>query len=206
MPTLADFLSHFDADGRFRDGDGGLDVIFTIEPGRQYRGRLTFQNGLCVAADMEGSMPWSYPDGSPLDGVRFHLLFDQRESVFVVVGQGRVLRTDTVPTPDTYDLSTRPNVQINPRAHTALLSLSQRERGLVLAAVDQLAKTPPAEWPADIALRLNADNPVHLVWVSSTLRAFVRPIPKGGVEVFDLVSESTLRKFLERSKVGSGAA
>jgi hypothetical protein len=43
------------------------------------------------------------------------------------------------------------------------------------------------------------------VKVTPELRAFVRTVESGGMELFDIVREDTLRLFLERYRAGSKA-
>jgi hypothetical protein len=91
---------------------------------------------------------------------------------------------------------------IHPRAETALTSLPQKEQVEVLVAAESLLGRDPATWPREEAARLDADEPIFLLRVSPELRAFVRPQEDGGVELFDIVREDTLRLFLERTRVG----
>jgi hypothetical protein len=204
-----EFLKLFDAEGRFRDKDGAVDVVFLTNTGR-YPGRLEFKNGLCVSADMEGSSPWVYPDRSPLSGLRLHLDFDREATLVILINDGRVL------TPESFQAEARQSeaiaraessgITINQRARTALLSLSAQEQLAVIEAVLGLAKQPPAKWPVEIAPRLAEDKPVYLLKVSEDLRAFIRvPEGSGAVELFDIVREATLQAFLKRSQVASGA-
>jgi len=209
VPTSIDFLSRFDAGGRFRDGDGVLEVTILTSQGGRYPGRMTFRSGLCIAAEMKGYSLWSYPDRSPLNGLRLLLYFDREEPLVVLVDQGRVLTPDasrpeaSAPDDAPRDLSRR-EIRIAPRAHTALLSLPESERNAVIAAVTRLADSPPSEWP-EIAQQLGADQPGYLLWLSSELRAFIRLNETGEVELLDLINEATLRAFLGRPKVGSSA-
>jgi hypothetical protein len=46
---------------------------------------------------------------------------------------------------------------------------------------------------------------VYLVRVSPELRAFVRVLDSGSLELFDVMREETLRLFLERYRAGSRA-
>jgi len=91
-------------------------------------------------------------------------------------------------------------VQIHPRARTALASLSERDRQAVLAAAGALQAYDPISWPQDKVSRLSPDKPVYLLRASPDLRAFIRTLEPGGIELFDIVREETLRLFLERQR------
>jgi hypothetical protein len=107
----------------------------------------------------------------------------------------RVLRHLEGKAPFRYD------VQVHPRAHPALASLSQRERQAVLLAAAKLLQAfDPTSWPEDKVSRLSPDKPVYLLRVSPQLRAFIRTLEPGGIELFDIVREETLRLFLERQQ------
>jgi hypothetical protein len=93
-------------------------------------------------------------------------------------------------------------IKVNARAKTALDSLSEEEREEVLGAVEALLIVDAAFWPSAKAAPLNQDNGAYSVSVSSDLRAFIRILDPGVVELFDVVREDTLRKFLERQRAG----
>lgn len=96
-----------------------------------------------------------------------------------------------------------PRIKINPRAHTALSSLPERDQLAVLAAAESLQGADPASWSPERVNRLNPDKPIYLLRVSPELRAFIRVLDSGVIELFDIVSDDTLRLFLERSRPGS---
>jgi hypothetical protein len=210
VSKASEFLNRFDAGGRFRESDGSLDVVFLTNKGGKYPGKLEFRDGFCVRADMEGAESWSYPDGTPLDGLRFLLKFDGEEPLVVYVRQGRIMTADSLrevplsPQEVSQALARR-GIQTHPRARAALLSLDKKEQEAVIEAVTRLASKPLDQWPPDLAPRLAKDKPVYLLAVSSELRAFVRVADTGTVELFDIVREATLRTFLEQAKAGSGA-
>jgi hypothetical protein len=91
-------------------------------------------------------------------------------------------------------------VQIHPRAQTALASLSDKDRQAVLAAVEALQADDPDSWPRDKISRLSVDTPFYLLRASPVLRAFIRILEPGRIELFDIVREETLRLFLERQR------
>ena len=84
------FLSLFDEQGRYKKGGGEIGVIFLTQSGTQYPGRFKFKNGLMVSAEMDGTSSWSYPDQSPLDGLRFLLHFEGEKPRAVFVEHGQV--------------------------------------------------------------------------------------------------------------------
>jgi hypothetical protein len=93
-------------------------------------------------------------------------------------------------------------VTIQPRAQTALASLPEEDRQAVLAMVEALQAREPASWSSQEATRVSPDKPVYLLRVTPELRAFIR-VEDGGLELFDIVREDTLRLFLERYRTGS---
>jgi hypothetical protein len=90
MSTADSFFSLFDEQGRYKNGDGEVGVIFLTLGGTQYSGKLRFKSGLLVSAKMDGASPWGYPDESPLDGLKFLLRFQGEKPRAVFVEQGRV--------------------------------------------------------------------------------------------------------------------
>ena len=91
MSAADNFLSLFDEQGRYKNGDGEVGVIFLTQSGTQYPGKLRFKSGLLVSAEMDGASPWGYPDESPLDGLKFLLHFQGEKPRAVFVEQGRVV-------------------------------------------------------------------------------------------------------------------
>lgn len=94
-------------------------------------------------------------------------------------------------------------IKVHPRARTALASLSENDRQAVLTAAEALQAYDPAAWPRDQVSRLSPDKPVYLLRTSPELRAFIRVLESGQLELFDVVREETLRLFLERQRVSS---
>lgn len=94
MSTADDFKSKFDEQGRFRDGEGELNVVFATKGGGRFNGTLDFKNGLCVRAAMEVGGDWRNPDNSPVHGIRFLLDFSDENLHEVAIDQGRVVHLD----------------------------------------------------------------------------------------------------------------
>jgi hypothetical protein len=90
MSAAESFMTKFDEQGRFRDGDGVLDVVLMTSGGSRCPAKLHFRNGLCIRAEMEGGGPWAYPDNSPLNQIRFILDFEGEAPRAVCVDQGRI--------------------------------------------------------------------------------------------------------------------
>src|SRR4051794_36775849 len=90
MSAADDFKSLFDEIGRYKAGDGDVDVVFLTKGGVRFPGKLRFKGGLCVRAEMERSGDWGSPDDSPLSGVRLLLHFDGEQPLGVLVDEGRV--------------------------------------------------------------------------------------------------------------------
>jgi hypothetical protein len=94
MATATDFFSQLDEEGRFRDREGVLDVVFATRGGGRYPGKLQFRDGLCVRAEMEGGGDWGHPDHSPLDGIKFLLNLGDGILQGIAINQGRIVRLD----------------------------------------------------------------------------------------------------------------
>ena len=90
MSAIETFRGLFDEEGRYREGSGTLPVTFITSKGSRFAGKFSFQDGLCIRAEMDGYPPWSYPDNSPLSGVQFTLLLDSETTVIVQMDQGRI--------------------------------------------------------------------------------------------------------------------
>ena len=97
-------------------------------------------------------------------------------------------------------------LKVHPRAKTALSTLPDDLGRTIVAIVAELQKSSPDSWPKQKANRLNEDKSIYLVQLPSAMRAFVRVLDTGGVELVDLVREDTLRLFRERYATASGAA
>lgn len=89
---------------------------------------------------------------------------------------------------------------IHPRAQTALAALTEWDQSKVLAAAEAVQRKNPATWEKEEAVRLGEDKPVYLLKVSPELRAFIRILDGGKIELFDLVREETLQMFLDRER------
>jgi hypothetical protein len=122
---------------------------------------------------------------------------------FIWVGNGngaRVLKY--LETSPSHEAALESKLQIHPRARTALASLPEKDQLAVLSAAEALQAAEPASWPREKVDRLSPDKPVYLLRVSPELRAFIRVLDSGGIELFDIVREETLRLFLERHRAG----
>jgi len=99
MSAVDDFKSKFDDEGRFRDRDGTVSVVFATKGGGRFLGKLHFSNGLCVRAEMEGGGDWVHPDNSPIHGIRFLLDFGDERLHGAAIDQGRVIHLDKAKRP-----------------------------------------------------------------------------------------------------------
>ncbi len=97
MSAADGFMRKFDEEGRYRDRDGVLDVVFMTSGGNRYPGKFHFSNGLCVRAEMQGGSPWAYPDNSPLNEIRFILSFEGETPHAILIDQGRIVHHVEVP-------------------------------------------------------------------------------------------------------------
>ena len=50
MSAADDFLSLFDEQGQYKNGDGDVGVVFLTQSGSKYPGKLRFKSGLLVSA------------------------------------------------------------------------------------------------------------------------------------------------------------
>jgi hypothetical protein len=87
------------------------------------------------------------------------------------------------------------NYTFHRRALAALNQLPDDEQSQVLARLSALVATPPAQWPAGSAKRLPGDQPLYLVRVNDSLRAFVEAAAGQQPEVMDIVRHETLEYF-----------
>jgi hypothetical protein len=97
------FLSLFNEQGRYKNGDGEVGVTFLTRSGTQFPGKLRFKRGLLVNAEMDGASSWGYPDESPLDGLKFLLHFQGEKPRAVFVEQGQVVHDFEVQDPASKD-------------------------------------------------------------------------------------------------------
>ena len=96
-------------------------------------------------------------------------------------------------------------LEIHPRARTGLSALSEWDRAKVLAAAEALHGRDPATWPVEEAALFNTDKQFYLLRATPELRAFIRVLDSGEIEIFDIVRKETLQFFLERQQaVGAG--
>lgn len=91
MSAAEKFLSLFDEEGRYKNGNGDVGVIFLTQGGTQFPGKLRFKRGLLVSAEMDGAGPWAYPHERPLDGLKFLLHFQGEKAHAVFVKDGLVV-------------------------------------------------------------------------------------------------------------------
>lgn len=96
-------------------------------------------------------------------------------------------------------------LQIQPRAGTALATLSEGQQLAVLTAAEALQGRDPASWPREAVTSLAGEPQAYLLRVSPELRAFIRILGGGQIELVDVIGEGTLRQFLERYGAGSMA-
>jgi hypothetical protein len=94
-------------------------------------------------------------------------------------------------------------VTVSPRARTALTSLSETDQLAVWSAVEALQGRVPTSWPREELWSLSPNKQEYLLRVSPDLRAFIRVLDSGAIELFDLVREEALQLFLERQPSGA---
>jgi hypothetical protein len=94
MSAVDDFRARFDAEGRLRDKDGSLAVVFATKGGGRFPGRLHFSDGLCVRAEIDRGADWVNPDQLPIHGIRFLLDFGGETLHAATIDQGRLIQLD----------------------------------------------------------------------------------------------------------------
>jgi hypothetical protein len=87
------------------------------------------------------------------------------------------------------------HLNVNSRAFLAWSALTRKERDALEAAIGRLATLPLGRWPQAGGVPLESEEPLYMVRVDDSLRAIVRPAPRGGPEVLDLVRHETLERF-----------
>ena len=86
---------------------------------------------------------------------------------------------------------------IHRRAWLAYNVITPKERAAVDAAVERLADLPEERWEEAGAARLETAEPLYVVNVDRSLRAFVRPTPGGRPELDDLLRQEMLDRYFK---------
>ena len=60
-----------------------------------------------------------------------------------------------------------------------------------------LSKLPEERWPTAGAIRLESADPLYMVRVDDSLRAFVRPTAGKQPELLDLIRHETLQRYFQ---------
>ncbi len=96
MSARIDFEKEFDENGRFRAGEGEVNVVFASKGGLRFKGQLFFKGGVCVRASMDMGGDWGTPGDTPLHGI--HFLFDLGEEfpAEFATDQGRLIPVNTL--------------------------------------------------------------------------------------------------------------
>jgi hypothetical protein len=92
------------------------------------------------------------------------------------------------------------SLAVHPRAQTVLSALSYWDRLKVLSAAEALQSADHASWPREEVNRLEEDKPIYLLRVSPDLRAFIRILDSGELELLDVVRKEALQLFHERQR------
>jgi hypothetical protein len=101
--------------------------------------------------------------------------------------------------PGAYDRAlSEARLKVHPRARPALGVLSDDERRRVIEAADALQRESPTAWPDDQFIPFGGDEPLYLLRVTPDLRAIIRVVEEGQIELSDIVREETLQLFRDR--------
>ncbi len=93
-------------------------------------------------------------------------------------------------------------LRVNSRASTALGTLSEFEQEAILAKAESLQSCAPASWSPEV-VPLGLDKRVYLLQIALDLRAFIRVLESGEIELVDIMRADTLNQFLEQVGAGS---
>jgi len=183
MSAADNFLSLFDEQGHYKNGDGEGGVIFLTQSGTQYPGKLRFKGGLSVSAEMDGASPWGYPDESPLDGLRFLLHFQGEKPRAVFVEQGRVVHSFEVQDRATKgkflaNFRVARNLFFHPRAQTnsTTIDTASISEALTRGAIWLTPKSVEGFNAADFP-ELKADRQAELLNAVQTFKAVASQVP-----------------------------
>jgi hypothetical protein len=185
MSAADNFLKLFDEQGRYKNGDGEVGVIYLTRSGTEYPGKFRFKNGLLVGAEMVGAGAWGSRDESPLDGLKFLLQFQGEKPRAVFVEQGRVVHNFEVPDRGSKEVflanfRVARNLFSHPRAETDSpifdpASISDAlTRGALWLTPNSVAGFNPADFP-----ELKADRQTALQSAVQAFKAIASQVPAG---------------------------
>jgi hypothetical protein len=183
MSAADDFLSLLDEQGRYKNGDGEVGVIFLTRSGTEYPGKLRFKSGLLVSAEMDGASPWGYPDESPLDGLKFLLHFEGEKTRAVLIEQGRVVHNFEVQDRGSKErflanFRVARNLFFHPRAETDSLTIDAASisdaltRGALWLTMKSVEGFNAADFP-----ELKADRRAELLNAVQAFKAVASQVP-----------------------------
>jgi hypothetical protein len=89
-------------------------------------------------------------------------------------------------------------LKVQPSARTILSTFTTDLRRSIIAAITDLLKITPEEWTNRRAVRIADDESDYLVQLPNAMKAFVRILGSGELELLDIMSEGTLRLFLQK--------
>jgi hypothetical protein len=92
-------------------------------------------------------------------------------------------------------------LEIHPRARTVMASLPEGDQLAVLVAAEALQATAPASWSREKVAQLD-NEPVYMLRVGPSLRALIRVLDSGGIELSDVVRKEALELFQQRQRTG----
>ena len=94
MSGVNDLKTRFDSEGRYRDQDGSIPVVFATKGGGRFAGTLDFRDGVCVRAAMQGGQAWVHSDSVPIDGLQFLLDLGTVSPYAIALDKGCVVFRD----------------------------------------------------------------------------------------------------------------
>ncbi len=173
MSALDDFKANFDPDGLLRDRDGSLHVVFGTKGGVRFPGKLDFQDGFCVKAELDGGGQWDESDMKRVHGIRFLLDLGDEHLHGIAVDQGHVFSLDAPTRTRTrneflLNLRVARSFFSNPKVESddSQFNVTQAERSLTRAAI----------WltPKSVDKFVAADFPDTSVSIRSQMESSIR--------------------------------
>ncbi|HYT93713.1 MAG TPA: hypothetical protein VEL76_33650 [Gemmataceae bacterium] len=95
------------------------------------------------------------------------------------------------------------NFKMHRRAVWAFRELDADEQAQVRARLALFSEIPLAQWPPALVKRLPGEEPIYLLRINESLRAFIRAAEGQQPEVLDFAAQAWL-DFLAKADAGAG--
>jgi hypothetical protein len=87
-------------------------------------------------------------------------------------------------------------LKVQPLARTILSTFSPDSRRSIIGAITDFQKLSPEEWGKGKAVQI--DDFEYLIQLPNAMKAFVRILDSGQIELTDILREETIRIFLQK--------